>query len=53
MKWESSPSKLSETLKSEEMTTADKVIKASSWCYGKTPMLTFIDSLPLAKEKMI
>jgi len=23
------------------------------WCYGKTPMQTFIDSLPLAKEKMI
>jgi transposase InsO family protein len=23
------------------------------WCYGKTPMQTFFDSLPLAKEKMI
>jgi transposase InsO family protein len=23
------------------------------WCYGKTPMQTFIDSVPLAKEKMI
>lgn len=23
------------------------------WCYGKTPMQTFIDSMPLAKEKMI
>lgn len=23
------------------------------WCYGKTPMQTFIDTLPLAKEKMI
>jgi hypothetical protein len=23
------------------------------WCYGKTPMQTFIDSSPLAKEKMI
>ena len=23
------------------------------WCYGKTPMQTFIDSLPLAREKMI
>jgi transposase InsO family protein len=22
------------------------------WCYGKTPMQTFIDSVPLAKEKM-
>jgi len=23
------------------------------WCYGKTPMQTFIDSVPLAKEKII
>ena len=23
------------------------------WCYGKTPMQTFIDSIALAKEKMI
>jgi len=23
------------------------------WCYGKTPMQTFLDSLPVAKEKMI
>jgi len=23
------------------------------WCYGKTPMQTFLDSLPLAKEKEI
>ena len=23
------------------------------WCYGKTPMQTFIDSQPIAKEKMI
>jgi hypothetical protein len=23
------------------------------WCYGKTPMRTFLDSVPLAKEKMI
>lgn len=23
------------------------------WCYGKTPMQTFLDSLPLAKEKNI
>jgi Integrase core domain len=22
------------------------------WCYGKTPMQTFLDSLPLAKEKL-
>ena len=23
------------------------------WCYGKTPMQTFLDSIPLAKEKRI
>jgi transposase InsO family protein len=23
------------------------------WCFGKTPMQTFLDTLPLAKEKMI
>ena len=23
------------------------------WCYGQTPMQTFVDSVPLAKEKMI
>ena len=23
------------------------------WCFGKTPMKTFLDSIPLAKEKMI
>ncbi|HUJ81963.1 MAG TPA: IS481 family transposase [Candidatus Acidoferrales bacterium] len=23
------------------------------WCYGKTPMQTFVDSLPLAREKML
>ena len=23
------------------------------WCYGKTPMQTFLDSLELAKEKQI
>jgi transposase InsO family protein len=23
------------------------------WCYGKTPMQTFVDSKPLAKEKML
>ena len=23
------------------------------WCYGKTPMQTFIDSLPLAREKLL
>jgi hypothetical protein len=23
------------------------------WCFGKTPMQTFIDTLPLAKEKWL
>jgi transposase InsO family protein len=23
------------------------------WCYGKTPMQTFLDSVPLAKEKLL
>jgi hypothetical protein len=23
------------------------------WCFGKTPMQTFLDALPLAKEKMM
>jgi transposase InsO family protein len=23
------------------------------WCYGKTPMQTFVDSVPLAKEKLV
>lgn len=23
------------------------------WCYGKTPMQTFLDSVPLAKERML
>ena len=23
------------------------------WCYGKTPMQTFLDGLPLAKEKLL
>ena len=23
------------------------------WCYGKTPMQTIVDSLPLAKEKLL
>jgi hypothetical protein len=23
------------------------------WCYGKTPMQTFIDSVPLAKDKIL
>ena len=23
------------------------------WCYGKTPMQTFLDSLQLAKDKLI
>jgi hypothetical protein len=23
------------------------------WCYGKTPLQTFIDSAPLAREKVV
>ncbi len=23
------------------------------WCFGKTPMLTFVDTLPLAREKLL
>ena len=23
------------------------------WCFGKTPMQTFLDAMPIAKEKMI
>jgi hypothetical protein len=23
------------------------------WCFGKTPMQTFLDALPMAKEKTI
>jgi hypothetical protein len=23
------------------------------WCFGKTPMQTFLDALPIAREKMI
>jgi len=23
------------------------------WCFGKTPMQTFVDAMPMAKEKMI
>ena len=23
------------------------------WCFGKTPMQTFLDTLPMPKEKMI
>jgi hypothetical protein len=23
------------------------------WCFGKTPMLTFLDAMPMTKEKMI
>ena len=23
------------------------------WCYGKTPMQTFLDTLPIAREKSI
>ena len=23
------------------------------WCFGKTPMQTFLDALPMTKERMI
>jgi len=23
------------------------------WCYGKTPLQTFVDSVPLAREKLL
>jgi hypothetical protein len=23
------------------------------WCFGKTPLQTFLDAIPIAKEKMI
>jgi hypothetical protein len=23
------------------------------WCFGKTPMQTFLDTVPLAKEKIV
>jgi hypothetical protein len=23
------------------------------WCYGKTPMQTFLDALPIAREKLL
>jgi hypothetical protein len=23
------------------------------WCFGKTPMQTFVDAMPMTKEKMI
>jgi hypothetical protein len=23
------------------------------WCFGKTPMQTFLDAIPLAKEKLM
>ncbi len=33
-------------------TTSGDAIKAW-WCYGKTPMQTFIDTLPVTKEKLM
>ena len=30
-----------------------KADKGAYWCYGKTPMQTFIDSVSLAKEKIL
>ena len=28
-------------------------IHQGRWCYGKTPMQTFVDTLPMAKEKLL
>jgi hypothetical protein len=28
-------------------------MRRAEWCYGKTPMQTFIDTLPVAKEKLV
>jgi len=28
-------------------------IIAETWCFGKTPMQTFLDAMPMTKEKMI
>jgi hypothetical protein len=28
-------------------------MSSGKYCFGKTPMQTFLDSLPLAKEKML
>jgi hypothetical protein len=27
--------------------------QAGRWCFGKTPMQTFLDAMPMTKEKMI
>jgi hypothetical protein len=27
--------------------------KAGRWCFGKTPMQTFLDAIPMTKEKSI
>jgi hypothetical protein len=29
------------------------VLRLSRWCFGKTPMQTFLDAMPMTKEKMI
>ena len=28
-------------------------VHSGKYCFGKTPMQTFLDSIPLAKEKML
>jgi len=35
------------------ITAADLLNDRVRWCYGKTPMQTFTESIPLAKEKLI
>ena len=29
------------------------MLRSWAWCYGKTPIETFIDTLPVAKEKLM
>ena len=36
-----------------ELSEEEKATHSGSYCYGKTPMATFEDSLPLAKTKKL
>ncbi len=43
-----------EKAKAEKETDGEFEIECPArWCYGKTPMQTFIYSVPLAKEKIL
>jgi hypothetical protein len=33
--------------------TAGKAPRQGRWCFGKTPMQTFLDALTITREKMI